>query len=193
MIEMTGAIPLFDDIDGSQIRAIAARMKTAHLAEKQPLFSEGEESDFMCFIVSGTVDVYKRAQTGNLIAVSSLSRGRSIGEMALMDSYPRSATVIARTPCTLLMITRENFDKILADHPRAGIAFMKALSQGLSLQLRRTSGQLADAYESSGSGAILPDPKEMTALSVANKTTKLIDHIINRKPTDWTPLIRRFI
>ena len=191
MIDMTGAIPLFDKIESEQIRVIAAHMKTVNLDANQQLFAEGEKSDYICFIVSGTVDVVKQSQTGKPVSVSTLSRGRSIGEMALIDTFPRSASVIARTPCTLLMITRESFDKILEERPRAGISFMKALSQGLSLHLRRTSGQFADAYESTGFSSVHADPKEVKT-RVASKTTKLIDLIIKRKPSNLVPLVRQY-
>ncbi|ATX79310.1 Cyclic nucleotide-binding domain-containing protein [Mariprofundus aestuarium] len=191
MIVMTGAIPLFDKIESEQIGVIAAHMKTVHLDANQQLFAEGEKSDYICFIVSGTVDVVKQSQTGLPVSVSTLSRGRSIGEMALIDAFPRSASVIARTPCTLLKITRESFDKILEERPRAGVSFMRALSQGLSLHLRRTSGQFADAYESTGLASAHSDTKE-AATRVANKTTKLIDLIINRKPSNLVPLVRQY-
>jgi len=188
IIEMTAAIPLFDKIDSVQVRVIAAHMRIMHLDEEQRLFAEGEESDYMCFIVSGTLDVFKQSQHGRMIPVSTLSRGRTIGEMALMDSYPRSATVIARTPCTLLKITRKSFDLIIEKRPRAGISFLQSLSKSLSLHLRKTSGQLADASEQAASNAISPILHEKPA-----KQPKLIDHIINRKQSNLPQFIRQFI
>ena len=174
IIEMTGAIPLFDKIDSVQVGIIAEHMQIVHLDEQQRLFAEGEKSDYMCFIVSGTLDVFKQSQAGKKISVSILSRGRSIGEMALIDSYPRSATVIARTPCTLLAITRKSFEHILDERPRAGISFMRALSQILSLHLRKTSGQLVDACESTGSVALNSAVKDKAAKHVASKGTRKI-------------------
>jgi len=188
IIEMTGSIPLFDKIDSVQVGVIAAHMRIMHLDEKQRLFAEGEASDYICFIVSGTLEVFKQSQQGRMVAVSTLSRGRTIGEMALMDSYPRSATVIAQTPCTLLKITRESFDLILEKRPRAGIAFLQALSKSLSLHLRKTSGQFADASESVTPDAVAPVLNETAA-----KQPKLIDHIINRKQASLPKLIRQFI
>lgn len=196
IIEMTEVIPLFDKIESVQVGIFAAHMRITHLDEKQRLFAEGEDSDYMCFVVSGTLEVFKQSHNGRTVSVSTLSRGRAIGEMALMDSYPRSATVIAQTPCTLLKITRKSFDHMLDKRPRAGISFLKSLSKALSLQLRKTSGQLADACGATGSSGIIPVLKDNTARSVADKTTqqpKLIDHIINRKQSNLPPFIRQFI
>lgn len=185
IIEMTGAIPLFDKIDSVQVGVIAAHMQVKHLDENQRLFAEGEESNFICFVVSGTLEVFKQSQSGNKVSVSTLSRGRCIGEMALIDSYARSATVIARTPCKLLKLSRESFDHILDERPRAGVAFLKNLSKSLSLHLRKTSGQFADAHDADAVVPVLNDK--------ATKQPKLIDHIINRKESKLPPLIRQFI
>ncbi|NWF39098.1 cyclic nucleotide-binding domain-containing protein [Mariprofundus sp. NF] len=188
IIEMTGAIPLFDKIDSVQVGVIAAHMQVKHLDENQRLFAEGEASDYICFVVSGTLEVFKQSQTGKKVSVSTLSRGRCIGEMALLDSYARSATVIARTPCTLLKLSRESFDHILDERPRAGISLLKTLSKSISLHLRKTSGQFADAHDATTADAAVPVLNEKTT-----KQPKLIDHIINRKESKLPPLIRQFI
>lgn len=181
IIEMTEAIPLFDNIDSEQVRIIARHMKVIHLNEQQRLFAEGENSDYMCFVVSGTLEVFKQSQTGNMVSVSTLYHGRSIGEMALTDTFPRSATVIAQTPSTLLTITRKSFDQIVKDCPRAGVSLLKSLSRVLSLYLRRTSGQLADAREATSvTGAPVLKNK-------ASKESILINYILNRKPVSPTP------
>ena len=145
IMEMMGAIPLFDKIASTQIKIIADHMEIIQLHEKGLLFSEGHNSDYMCFVVSGTLDVMKQSDSGKRVKVSTLSRGRTIGEMALLDPFPRSATVIAATESTLLTISRTSFDQILERHPRAGISFLKSIARVLSLHLRRASGQLADA------------------------------------------------
>ncbi|ATX81633.1 Cyclic nucleotide-binding domain-containing protein [Mariprofundus ferrinatatus] len=145
IVDLMQAIPMFDKTAGSQLNVIAAHMNILKLEEKEQLFSEGEKSDYMCFVVSGKLEVIKRADSGKPVTVSTLTRGRSIGEMALLDTYPRSATVIAKTPCTLLIISREKFDNILEQYPAVGISFLKGVSEMLSLQLRKASGLLADA------------------------------------------------
>jgi CRP/FNR family cyclic AMP-dependent transcriptional regulator len=150
IIEMTQVIPLFDTFDPEQLQVIAAHMQVVNLEEGKRLFSEGEESDYMYFIVSGRVGVYKLSLDGKLVPVSALSRGDSIGEMAMMDTFSRSATVIASTATTMLMLKRENFERILEVDPQAGIAFLKALTRVLCRHLRTTSGQYADARETAG-------------------------------------------
>lgn len=144
IVEMMGSIPLFDTIAGIQNNIIAEYMEIVELEQGQTLFSEGDNSDYMGFVVSGALDVIKQSDSGKDVTVSTLPRGRSIGEMALVDTFPRSATVVANKPSTLLIMSSENFEQILEKYPRVGISFLKGISKMISLHLRRVSGQLAD-------------------------------------------------
>lgn len=115
------------------------------MAKDEVVFSEGEMGDYICFIVSGELSVYKKPQQGKQILIGRLSKGRVIGEMNIIDRFPRSATVIAQTESTLLTLSYERFEQILDEHPRAGISFFRGITRTLSLNLRNASGKLADA------------------------------------------------
>lgn len=181
IIGMTAAVNLFDRIDSTHIRAIAEHMHPLQLDAGQWLFAEGETGDYVCFVVSGTLEAFKESQNGKLVSVSTMSRGRSIGEMALVDALPRSATIIAKSPCTLLALTRDSFEQILEERPRAGVAFMQALSRSLSLNLRRTSGLLADMREPGSADRVAEEPAE--------KHQRLIPQLFGRKSSLFASLI----
>ena len=68
----------------------------------------------------------------------------TIGEMSVVDNFPRSATAKARTETSFLTLTQKNFDEILKNHPEIGIKILKGISRLLSLNLRKTSSRLAD-------------------------------------------------
>jgi CRP-like cAMP-binding protein len=63
------------------------------------------------------------------------------GEMALFDDEPRSATCVAATPCTLLVLDRSRFYSLIEQLPQLGVAICKTLSQ----RLRRTERDLRAA------------------------------------------------
>ena len=54
--------------------------------------------------------------------------GDFFGEMALLDGFPRSATVTSETPVTVMIVTRSKFMKLLETEPTIGIAMLKTLS-----------------------------------------------------------------
>ncbi|NIQ88913.1 MAG: cyclic nucleotide-binding domain-containing protein, partial [Deltaproteobacteria bacterium] len=86
------------------------------LTPGEMVFEEGDPGDYVCFVVEGSLEVLKGTEKGEEIVISTLSKGSSIGEMSVIDDLPRSASVKARTKATLLTLSRENFDYILAEH-----------------------------------------------------------------------------
>lgn len=144
MIDMIINIPLFDKLHSKELSIVAKHINYIDLKEGEILFKEGATGDFVCFVIDGTLDVIKETETGEKVVISSLPKGRSIGEMSIIDGYPRSATVKARTDAKLVTLKRDGFEIIQQEYPRIGIKIFKSLSRLLSLNLRRTSSNLAD-------------------------------------------------
>jgi CRP-like cAMP-binding protein len=144
MIDMIINIPLFDKLKSNELSIVAKHINYIDLKEGEILFKEGVKGDFVCFVIDGTLDVIKKTETGENVVISSLPKGRSIGEMSIIDGYPRSATVKARTEAKLVTLTRDGFEIIQQEYPRIGIKIFKSLSRLLSLNLRKTSSSLAD-------------------------------------------------
>jgi len=143
--DMLGNIPMFDHITGRELYLIASHIEVKQVAEGQVVFREGEAGDSICFIAAGELNVFKKSSKNKEVLIGTLLKGRVIGEMNVVDKYPRSATVIARKPSTLLTLSSEHFERILEEHPRAGILFFKGIARTLSLSLRNASSRLADA------------------------------------------------
>ena len=138
------AIPIFDHLTPEELQIIAQYVKPIDVNPGEIIFEEGDKGDYVCFVVDGTLDVIKKSITGENIVISTLPKGRSIGEMSVIDDFTRSATVKARTKATLVTLSRENFDYIMSKHATIGIKILKAISRLLSLNLRKTSSRLAD-------------------------------------------------
>jgi len=136
--------PFFDGLKTNEIENIAKHLSFIELSKDEILFREGEKGNCVCFVVEGTLDVIKQSLTGESVIITALHRGRSIGEMSVIDDFPRSATVKARTQVKLVILTREGFDLLLKENPQVGIKILKKISRLLSLNLRKTSSRLAD-------------------------------------------------
>ncbi len=87
------------------------------------LFEEGQEGASMYVILSGELVVSK-----NGVEIVRRIKGDYLGEMSLIESKPRSATVTSVTPSLLLEITREQFQANLSSNPDALMAILKTLS-----------------------------------------------------------------
>jgi CRP-like cAMP-binding protein/uncharacterized protein (DUF2225 family) len=102
----------------------------ARYAEGDVIFLEGDEGNDVCFILEGKVYVQKACSAGThaetrLLAV--LGRGSFFGEMALLDSSPRFATVVAAEPTRVVRVSRENFEAIVRSYPAIALKIMEAL------------------------------------------------------------------
>jgi CRP-like cAMP-binding protein len=137
-------MPIFDALDTDELKTAVGYMNLITPQKGEIIFREGDRGDYVCFVAEGTLDVIKTSDAGHYVVLSSLSRGRSIGEMSILDNYPRSATVRARTRAVLITLSRESFEDIVNDYPRIGVKIVRGVARMLSLAMRKTSSRLAD-------------------------------------------------
>jgi CRP-like cAMP-binding protein len=144
VINFLNNIPIFSELSFGELETILPFMGYLKLNKGELLFKEGEEGNYVFFVSKGIIDVYKTSASGGDVVIASLSKGLSIGEMAIIDTSPRSATVKARTNVMLLVITRTGFNQILDNHATIGIKILKGITRLLSKNLRKTSTRLVD-------------------------------------------------
>jgi CRP-like cAMP-binding protein len=138
-------IPLFQKMNAEEIKAVAKHMSVVDLKAGEILFREGDEGRFMCFIVNGELDVIKQPGASRKeVLINTLGRGKSIGEMSVIESLPRSATAKARVETRLFILSRPAFELVLSRHSNIGIKLLKGIATLLSDNLRKTSCRLAE-------------------------------------------------
>ena len=94
------------------------------------IITEGDEGNSAFFIVEGSVEVIV-GKDGDAKNVGELQSGEVFGEMSLIESGPRSATIKAVTDTECTVTTYEEFVKTLQDNPEQAIQFMETLVQRL--------------------------------------------------------------
>lgn len=130
---------------GQQELQTLAEYCTAWLAEPGTvLFRQGDGSDFMCLVCKGRVAVIKEDLQHAQKEIATVGPSQTVGEMAMIDREPRSATVVARTPVQLLVLDEEAFDRMAEEVPRLWGKILLRLASTLSKRLRQTSGILAE-------------------------------------------------
>jgi CRP/FNR family cyclic AMP-dependent transcriptional regulator len=111
--------------------------------ENAYVFKEGTHGGYMFFIVEGTVEVIKQFDTKKH-TLAELSAGRSVGEMSLIDGAPRSATVKAKTDLSLIVLKREDFQKLLLEEPGVANRVLLGIATLLSRSLRDTNNNFTE-------------------------------------------------
>ena len=137
-------LPLFDAFKSEDLDVLARHMNYTEIMRGEYLFTEGEKGDFMCFVVQGLLEVLKKSMQGDYRTLARLGKGSTIGEMSIVDKSPRSASVIARQPTVVIILTKKGFDILTNNYPALGVTLLKKIMRLLSLNMRRTSSKLAD-------------------------------------------------
>jgi len=135
-------IPMFAGLNAEELEILKNHIELFEIEQGATLFEEGDQGDYVCFVVNGRLDVTKRTITGEDFVLNTLARGQSVGELSIIDKRPRSATVRAKTEATLFTLKRSDFEVIMQEHSGISIKILKGLSLLLSKKLRQTSSRL---------------------------------------------------
>jgi CRP-like cAMP-binding protein len=95
----------------------------------ETLFKEGEPGDWMYVVLEGQIDVMF-----DDTFVETITEGGIVGEMALIDSKPRSATAIAKTECKLAPIDQKRFTFMVQTTPYFALEVMQVMADRLRRQ-----------------------------------------------------------
>ncbi len=120
------SIDLFRALPGEDLAQIAEIAEEILVGEGEMVFSEGEPGDALYIVVEGRVRVHRGEQ-----ALAELGERECFGEMSVLDSEPRSASVSSLSEALLLKIGREDFRDILAERPEISLGIIKVLSRRL--------------------------------------------------------------
>lgn len=94
------------------------------------LFREGDRADVMYVIQSGDVEV-RRQINGEDRVLAVLPAGEFLGEMAIINARPRSATAVVRNEATLLVIEPKTFEAMIRGRTEIAVRMIKALATRL--------------------------------------------------------------
>lgn len=135
---------LFNQLSSDEIHAAARHFSINQISAGETLFREGDDGTFMGIVHAGRISVLKANQNDHDVTMATLGAGRTFGEMAVLDGERRSATCEAASDCSLLTLSKESMDNMLAHEPRIGAKILRAVAVSLSRRLRLAVGQLVD-------------------------------------------------
>jgi CRP/FNR family cyclic AMP-dependent transcriptional regulator len=156
-------VEIFNGLDDSQLEQIAALCTERKLQLGQKIATQGEMNDDLYVVTQGFVEVLVNegkteprsavpripdariadARIPDARIIVNLGEGQIIGEMALVDQGPRSATVRASAePTTVQVIGRADFDLLCAQNPHIGYVVMRNIAMDLSFKLRHRNMSL---------------------------------------------------
>lgn len=138
---------LFSDLTHAEFQRLLKISKTIILKEGDCFIHEGEEADKFYFIVSGHIIITKSGtQNEHEHFIAELSQGETVGEIALLDHRPRSASAKAITESVLLSFSLKELNELAAEYPSFNKVLMH-LTANISTRVRKTTTAFVIALE----------------------------------------------
>ncbi|MFC1773943.1 Crp/Fnr family transcriptional regulator [Pseudomonadota bacterium] len=121
-------VPLFAKLLPGELKVLEQHATIRTYPRNSVIINEGDDASTLFVILSGQVKVFLSNEEGKEIVVNMQGLGEHFGELALIDSAPRSASVMTVEKTRLASISKADFSKILADHPDIALRLINNLA-----------------------------------------------------------------
>jgi HEAT repeat protein len=120
-------VPMFSKLSPEDLEQVAEIANEQLYSARAIICRDGEPGNTLFIIVDGWVDVIKEKDNEETV-IARRDAGQFVGEMAILESAPRSATLRAKTPVRMLVIEGEAFNTILIDRPEVALTVLRHMS-----------------------------------------------------------------
>jgi len=124
-------VPLFSQLSRRDLKRLAGAVVTRHHEKGEVIVREGDDAVAFHVLTSGRVQVVKGLGGARQKVLATLGPGEFFGEMGLLDSFPRSASVVALEDTGCLVLSRWDFLAELRMHPHIAVQMLPVLSRRL--------------------------------------------------------------
>jgi hypothetical protein len=146
-------VPIFAELDPDDLEELGAIVEERRVEANKDVFREGEPGDAVYLVVRGGVTVFTGGIDGRPErTLSTLGAGACIGEMAVLDAAPRSATVRATERTRLLRVPGEGFKRVMSERPEMSQAIVAEL-------VKRMRGMMASGATPHTSSPVITVPR----------------------------------
>jgi sigma-B regulation protein RsbU (phosphoserine phosphatase) len=152
MVDLMRPLTIFKGFSADDLAQLAARMYERRLQAGEVLFAQGDAGHECFVILSGEVEVVGRQRHGE-VRLQIARAGQVVGEMALLDTSPRSATVRALSPSLLAAMDEDAFVALMHSNPewtlnllRDSTTRLRGTSYQMISELEAKNAELTQAY-----------------------------------------------
>ena len=141
------AVELFASLPQPALSDLARQARICTYPSGSTIFEEGDHGDCMHVLRSGAVKVVRPSQDEDGLVLDVLGPGKVFGELAVLNSSPRTATLVALADSTTVVVDKVGFDHVLDRHPAAVREMLGMVARSLTFakeELTRHNRALED-------------------------------------------------
>lgn len=128
-------VSVFRGVGSEHLQALVEKMTRRSLKDGEVICEVGAEGDSMYLVLSGRIRVYLPDEEGNELTFRYYEKYQTVGEIALLDGKPRSASLAAAAdvddpdaPIEVFVLHRQDFLDFLRERPAVGLSMMRDLT-----------------------------------------------------------------
>ncbi|KAI4149674.1 MAG: hypothetical protein LQ340_004502 [Diploschistes diacapsis] len=130
MLDRIRSFPLFQSAPDAFLAAIGAHLRPQTHGPHDYILTEGDEAKAMYWLIRGAVAVTSRDGESTY---AELRPGAFFGEIGVLMGIPRTATIVARTKCLLVVLKKEDLAKIMPNYPDVERAIREEAQERLAI------------------------------------------------------------
>lgn len=136
---------LLQDIDDAGLNKIAKIIKQVSIKKGEQLFKEQDETKGLWLILSGKIEISRVTADGWRQTLVVLSPGHFFGELSILENRKHVATAVALEDTELLLIPKEDFEKLMQEDCALALNIVKKIAIVMSKNLRRMNDKFLSA------------------------------------------------
>ncbi|MFY9513457.1 MAG: cyclic nucleotide-binding domain-containing protein [Rubrivivax sp.] len=131
-------------LDAWEAACVVEQMLLVHYPPRATVLREGDgqRSNFLLLILDGDVSVDTLGEPNAQVPIAVLGAGSIIGEMALLDGAPRSATCVAVSPVQAAGLSRQGLQRLIDEQPQVAVKLLIGLAARIAERLRAMADHL---------------------------------------------------
>ena len=129
--ELLKNIPIFSDLEEETLMELAERCRRMKFNKNSVLMTEGEPGESLYIIETGSAKVFVSDENGDEMVLYIRDSGSYIGDIALLDDAPRSASVVTLEKTTVLSMSKPDFLALLRSNAELPLAIIRTLTRRL--------------------------------------------------------------
>jgi CRP/FNR family cyclic AMP-dependent transcriptional regulator len=145
--QMKRELGFFSFLSEADLDDVSGFFNCRSVTARTDLWNAGDPCDYIAFIISGRVQIKVDTEfPGKQVVVGVFSRGSVIGSSCAVDTAPRYTTATAMENAGLILLTHENFNRLLEHYPLTGAKLLKGMLLSETNRLQKAYMRLASIF-----------------------------------------------